>query len=190
MKKVFWLTVVLISTASVFAAGFYMGKKSAALPAINTYGDFTAKVERMKDGDTLAFEIFGEEETVRYIGIDTPETKHPDKGVECFGPEAAERSKELVLGKQIYFERDNKNRDHHGRLVRYVWAGKEMINEKLVREGFAFASHVSPNGKYKKIFEKAEAEAREAGKGLWSACKTMAAERISSRNEKRQKRLR
>ena len=60
-----------------------------------------------------------------------------------------------------------------------------MVNEKLVSEGFAFASHVSPNGKYRKLFEKAETEARMAGKGLWSACKTMAADKISSRKEKK-----
>ena len=90
-----FLLIVLIALSAV--GGYWMGKNSQTSPEINTYKDFTAKVERMKDGDTLVFEIYGETETVRYIGIDTPETKHPKKGAECFGPEAAVRSKELVF---------------------------------------------------------------------------------------------
>ena len=49
----------------------------------------SATVKHVVDGDTIDIAIGGNTERVRLIGVNTPETKHPTKGVECFGPEAS-----------------------------------------------------------------------------------------------------
>ena len=73
---------------------------------------------------------------MRYIGIDTPETKHPSKGIECFGPEASEFNKELVSGMGVVLEKDTTDKDRYGRLLRYVWVeGRGLINVILVENG-------------------------------------------------------
>jgi len=128
------------------------------------------KVTRVIDGDTI--EIEGGRK-VRYIGIDTPETVHPSKPVECYGKEASEKNKELVLNKEVRLERDVSETDKYGRLLRYVWFGSLMVNEYLVREGYAMSSSYPPDIKYQERFVKAQREAREKNKGLWgSYCET------------------
>ena len=81
----------------------------------------SALVTRVIDGDTVEVSLNGESQTVRYIGIDTPETKHPSKPIECFGPEASQFNEELVSGKQVLLEEDVTDKDRYGRLLRYVW---------------------------------------------------------------------
>ncbi len=135
-----------------------------------------AFVTRVVDGDTI--EIEGGQK-VRYIGIDTPETKHPRKPVQCFGHEAYEQNKKLVEGHVIRLERDVSETDRFGRLLRYVYLPqgvKEtttsalMINDYLVRQGFAHAATFPPDVKYAEQFRQAATEAREAGRGLWKVC--------------------
>jgi micrococcal nuclease len=120
-----------------------------------------AKVKRVIDGDTVELE---NGEKLRYIGIDTPETHNAD---ECYGEEATSKNKELVEGKKVYLEKDVSETDQYGRLLRYVWINGEMINEKLVKQGYAKASTYPPDVKYQDKFRNAEKEAREKEKGLW-----------------------
>ena len=75
---------------------------------------YTAKVQRAIDGDTIEL---ANGEKVRYIGIDTPETKHPEKGVEYYGQEAYLANKNLVEGKEVRLEFDVQERDKYGRLL-------------------------------------------------------------------------
>ena len=124
----------------------------------------TAKVIRIIDGDTI--EIEGGQK-VRYIGIDTPETVDPRKSVECFGQEASDKNKELVEGKEVWLEKDVSETDKYDRLLRYVWIGDLLINEFLVREGYAQSSTYPPDVKYQERFNEAERLAREEEKGLW-----------------------
>ena len=168
-------TLILISVAALivlsFLTGFVAGRKSPVPLSPDTYGDFEAEVTRTRDGDTAIISVNGEEEAVRYLGANTPEIMHPGKNEEeCFGKIAAEKNKKLVLGKNLRFERDKKNRDHRGRLLRYVWDGNKMINLELVKEGYAFTEHVSPNYKYRKILEEAALEAERMKKGIWGTC--------------------
>lgn len=125
------------------------------------------KVTKVIDGDTL--ELEGGQK-VRYIGIDTPETKHPAKGVQCFGKEAAAKNKELIEGKEAIIEKDVSETDRYGRLLRYVYIGNLFINDYLVREGYALASTYPPDVKYQDQFREAEKEARENNRGLWKSC--------------------
>jgi micrococcal nuclease len=132
----------------------------------------SASVVSVIDGDTIEVELEnGVTERVRYIGIDTPETVHPSKPVQCFGKEASARNKELVLGKAITLVRDVTDRDRYGRLLRYVYVDNVMINETLVREGYANVYTYPPDVRYDALFRTAERFAREEKKGLWSgAC--------------------
>lgn len=129
-----------------------------------------ATVTRVVDGDTIVVETGGVEHRLRYIGIDTPETVHPSRPVECFGREASARNSELVEGKTVWLEKDVSETDDFGRLLRYVWLdpfGERMVNALLVEEGYAQASTYPPDVKYAELFVSLQTEAREAGRGLW-----------------------
>jgi micrococcal nuclease len=119
------------------------------------------------DGVTIEVEIAGKTYKIRYIGIDTPETKHPQKPVEWMGMEAAAKNAELVSGKLVWLEKDVSETDKYGRLLRYVWVGEVMVNAELVRLGFAKVSTYPPDVKYADLFLELQREAREAGLGLW-----------------------
>lgn len=125
------------------------------------------KVTRVIDGDTVELETG---QKVRYIGVDTPETVSPSKPVQCFGKEAFSKNKELVLGKQVRLEKDVSETDKYGRILRYVWIGDILINEVLVREGYAQSSTYPPDIKYQDKFLEAQRLAKEESKGLWNAC--------------------
>lgn len=119
------------------------------------------------DGDTIVLE---NSESVRYLGVDTPETHHPVRGLECYGPEATERNMELVEGKLIRLEKDQTDRDRYGRLLRYVYVDGVFVNAKLVEEGYAYSSYYPPDTKYYEQLLALELEAEQEGRGLWSAC--------------------
>ena len=123
------------------------------------------KVARVIDGDTIELE---NGERVRYIGIDTPETKHPDKPIEPFGKEAAAFNDSLVNGKIVRLETDVQVRDKYHRILAYVWVDSVFVNAELVKAGYAQVSTYPPNVKYQELFLRLQTEAREAGRGLWS----------------------
>jgi micrococcal nuclease len=124
-------------------------------------------VERVIDGDTI--EITGGIK-VRYIGINAPESVAPGKPVACFGEESSDRNKKLVLGKEVRLEKDVSETDKYGRLLRYVYVGDQMINDELVREGYAQVSTYPPDVKYQEMFKQSEVFARENNLGLWGKC--------------------
>ncbi|MEX0933619.1 MAG: thermonuclease family protein [Candidatus Paceibacterota bacterium] len=132
--------------------------------------DEQVKVVRVVDGDTINVEINGKVESVRYIGIDTPETVDPRKPVQCFGVEASKKNKGLVEGKMVRLEKDITDRDKYDRLLRYVWLGDTLINQTLVEQGYAKSYSYPPNVKYQDKFVAAEKKAREDKLGLWTAC--------------------
>jgi micrococcal nuclease len=132
-----------------------------------------ARVVRVIDGDTIEVDrALDGRATVRYIGIDTPETVAPGQPVGCLGREASDRNKALVEGKTVFLEKDVSETDQFGRLLRYVYLEDEqMVNELLVVEGFAQASTYPPDVKYQGRFTAAEQQARDANRGLWGpAC--------------------
>lgn len=128
----------------------------------------TALVTRIIDGDTIELE---NGKKVRFIGINTPETKHPNKDIECYGEEASAKTSELLLNKSAILEKDISETDRYGRLLRYVYIDETMINEYLVKNGYALASSYPPDVKYQEKFKQAEAYARENNLGLWRECK-------------------
>ena len=133
-----------------------------------SHGGVFATVVSVVDGDTIKIEGG---EVVRYIGMNTPETVAPKKPVECFGKEASNKNKELVQGKVVELVRDVSNRDRYGRLLRYVWIGDEMINETLVRQGYAQVSTYPPDVAEVDRFVAAQRKAESEKAGMWSgAC--------------------
>jgi micrococcal nuclease len=130
-----------------------------------------ATVSTVIDGDTIEVNLEGQLYTVRYIGVDTPETKHPQKDVQCFGPEATQRNLGLVEGQTVLLEKDVSETDRYGRLLRYVWLpDSRMVNEVLVAEGYAQVTTYPPDVRYTDRFRDAQRQAREANKGLWGKC--------------------
>lgn len=132
-------------------------------------GMVAAQVVKVVDGDTITVRLNGQELRVRYILVDTPETKHPSRPVEPFGPEAAAANEELVGGKTVFLEKDVSETDQHGRLLRYVYVDDLMVNEELLRQGLARVSTFPPDVKYVDRFLEVQAEAQAAGVGIWGS---------------------
>jgi micrococcal nuclease len=120
------------------------------------------------DGDTIKVQLPTGIETVRYIGMDTPETVHPTREVEEYGAEASEMNRTLVLDQFVRLELDVEPRDRYGRLLAYVWVDSVMVNAELLRLGYAQLLTVPPNVRYVGLFRRLQTEAREAGRGLWA----------------------
>lgn len=121
------------------------------------------------DGDTLKVSLDGDVETVRLIGVDTPETVHPSKPVEYFGKEASEFLKHLVLNRTVLLTKDAEtaNRDKYGRLLRYVYLDDgSLVNALIIQRGFGHAYTRFPFTRMEE-FRSYERRAREAGEGLW-----------------------
>ena len=126
------------------------------------------KVSRVVDGDTICVIINGREKKVRYIGVDTPETKDPRKPVERFGKEAAAFNMKLVERKTVKLVKDVSETDRYGRLLRYVYTGTLFVNAELVRQGYAYASSYPPDVSHQEEFKKLQKQAMSAGLGLWA----------------------
>lgn len=131
-----------------------------------------AEIVRIVDGDTIVVSLGGKEEKVRLIGVNTPETVDPRKPVECFGKEAKEYMKQLLSGKKIRLEADTtqQERDRYGRLLRYIFLENGLlVNQVLIRDGYAYEYTYDLPYKYQSEFKKAETDARNAGRGLWNS---------------------
>ena len=139
-----------------------------AFAAPPPYDERKTRVITVIDGDTISVLISGfYERRVRYIGIDAPEMRR-----DCFASEATAANRQLVLGKDVTLERDVRDVDRFGRLLRYVYLPTgEMVNELLVRWGYAVARSYPPDTKYRTRFEAAERQAQQANAGLWGACR-------------------
>jgi micrococcal nuclease len=133
-------------------------------------GDLS-RVIKVIDGDTISVEISGKEETVRLIGINTPETVDPRKPVECFGKEASKKANEILTGKSVRLESDSSagETDKYNRLLRYIFLEDGTgFNKMIISEGFAYEYTYDLPYKYQAEFKKAEQEARDLKKGLWA----------------------
>jgi micrococcal nuclease len=129
----------------------------------------TAEVIAVIDGDTIKVLLDNQEESVRYIGIDTPETYRDGKPA-CFSKEASERNRLLVAGREVSLVADTDNRDKYDRLLRYVYVDDIFVNDLLVREGYADTLTIPPNTKHKELLKDSRDSAREDSLGLWREC--------------------
>jgi micrococcal nuclease len=122
-------------------------------------------VIRVVDGDTI---VLGNTGTVRLIGVDTPETKHPRQPVQRFGREAGTFLANLLQTASVRLEFDQTRKDRYGRTLAYVYLlDGTFVNKEIVRQGYGHA-YVTYPFRYMDEFRDAEREARENGRGLWS----------------------
>lgn len=133
-------------------------------------------VARVIDGDTILVNVNEVSEKIRLIGVNTPETVDPRTQVECFGREASEFTKTLLLDTPVILEADHTqgDRDKYGRLLRYVFLEDgTFINQKIIAEGYGHEYTYRTPYKYQAEFKDAERSARKTQKGLWApeACK-------------------
>jgi micrococcal nuclease len=124
----------------------------------------TRTVTRVVDGDTI---ILNGNERVRLIGVDTPETVHPQKPVEYYGKEASAFTKRLCEGKSVRLEYDWQKQDKYGRTLAYVYLEDgTFLNAEIIKQGYGHAYTRFPF-KYLEEFRGYEKDARESGMGLW-----------------------
>lgn len=128
------------------------------------------RVVRVVDGDTVIILIDGKQTRVRFIGVDTPESVHPQKPVEAFGKEASQFTKNLLEGESVYLEYEPgvSKLDKYGRTLAYVYRVPDrlFINQEIIRQGYGHAYTKYPF-KHLEAFRAQERAAREAKKGLW-----------------------
>ena len=132
------------------------------------------KVIKVIDGDTIVASIRGKNETIRLLGIDSPETVDPRKPVQCFGKQASDKMKSFVLGKfvKLVDDRSQGNRDKYNRLLRFVYLPDSVatfVNGEMVKQGYAFSYRQYPT-KFLNKFNSFETYAREHNLGLWNSC--------------------
>ena len=156
--------VVLLVAAVASALGWWAGEqRRSARP--------TARVVEALDGDTVVVELAdGTTDTVRILGVDTPETHHPTKPVECFGPEAAAFTARRLTAQVVELEADLERHDIYGRRLAYVYIDGERFDDELLREGYARLLVIEPNRAHARELLAAELAARRARRGLWAAC--------------------
>ena len=141
-----------------------------------------AEVSDVVDGDTIKVYLNGKKYTIRMIGIDTPESVHPDKSKNTvYGQKASEYAKEMFFeGQTVYLSKDISDKDKYDRLLRYIWLEKptdlnneteirqKMYNAKVLLDGYANAYEYAPDDTLYPLFLSFEAEAAEQERGLWA----------------------
>jgi micrococcal nuclease len=156
---------LLLIAAAILLRPWETGSDSAASQRL------TGRVVRAVDGDTLEVALDdGPTETVRLIGVDTPETVKPDTAVQCFGPRASAFEHSRVEGRRVRLLTGVEPRDHYGRLLAYVWVDGRLLEDELLRRGLARVLTFHPNDRFAHSFESIAQKAGKAGKGLWNAC--------------------
>lgn len=134
-----------------------------------------AQVTDVVDGDTIHVQIGDKKETVRLIGVDTPETVDPRKSVQCFGKQASDFTKQQLSNKTVFLEKDDSqgDRDKYQRLLAYISLEDGInFNKLLIQEGYAHEYTYHLPYRYQSEFKQVELEARENNRGLWDVCYT------------------
>lgn len=140
-------------------------------PAVLSQPSGLVKVVSVMDGDTVKVSLSGKIQTVRLIGIDTPETVDPRKPVQCFGREASDKTKATLAGQMVRLESDSTqgNLDKYQRLLRYVFlVDGTSFDEMMVAQGYAHEYTYNLPYKYQAEFRTAQAAAEKAQLGFWN----------------------
>ncbi len=161
----------------------YHSKPKSKSTSKLSHAQQTTTVVRVVDGDTLKIRYWGKEESIRLIGIDTPESRVNKKAkrdaektgqniktITAMGKRATEYVKSLVRpGDLVTIEFDAQHRDRYNRLLGYVYLSNgKMLNEEIVKAGHANLMTIPPNVKYQDRFLRAYKYARENKRGLWN----------------------
>jgi micrococcal nuclease len=129
-------------------------------------GPTLATVTRVIDGDTIEL---ANGDHVRYLLVNTPEITMGKN--DCYGEEAKEYNRQLVLDQEVALTYDQQCQDRYGRWLAYVAVQGREVNTLLVQRGYACVLYIAPDGQDRRQeFETMEFEARSLKKGLWAAC--------------------
>jgi micrococcal nuclease len=171
------LLLVAVAAAAVGAGvnGLLDGDIGDGDPGGGSRGE-VGRVVKVVDGDTIHVQLGPTREKVRYIGVDTPETKDPRRPVGCFGQEASAFNERLVGGELVRLVRDVEPRDRYGRLLAYVYRARDdlFVNAELARLGYAQPLSIPPDVRFADRFAALAREARQQRRGLWAACSAAA----------------
>ncbi len=162
--------LVACTTATVTVTGDPRASVTRS-PSVTGGGGHLATVIRVVDGDTAHVLVRGRDVTVRFIGVDTPETVAPGQPIECYGPEASQFTMRQLTGQRVRLEFDVDRIDAFGRTLAYLWLHDgSLFNEMLVRRGFATVATYPPDTRYVQRFAAAQRAAKATERGLWGAC--------------------
>lgn len=146
----------------------------------------TVTLVKCVDGDTAKFLIDNKEQSARFLAVDTPETKHPKKGVEKFGPEASEYTCDrLTNAKKIVLEYDDNStkEDKYGRALVWVFVDGDLLQEELIKKGYAKVAYLYDDYKYTEKLKTAEKKAKSKEVGIWSTTTTTTTTSSTSSDE-------
>ncbi len=132
-----------------------------------------ATVSKVIDGDTIEIVLNRKNLRVRLLGVDAPESVHPQLPIQCFGQEASTALSNLLPpGTQVEIERDVQAQDHFDRFLLYVYRADDglFVNQWLVENGLADESHYEPNVAKRTMLRQAKRRARSGSIGLWGSC--------------------
>ena len=155
------VVVVVVIAASI--AGWWFGNQRRAASA-------RFRVVKVLDGDTIVVLRGRTRDTVRLLGVDTPETHHPRKPVQCYGPEASDYTTRRLTGQLVRLEDDVETHDIYGRHLAYVYVEDTRFEDELLEKGYARLLVIEPNHAHARTMLDEELDACRERRGLWGAC--------------------
>jgi endonuclease YncB( thermonuclease family) len=164
---VVFIVLAILGGSRVFDSGG--GSSKRADVASGSIG----RVVRVVDGDTVRVRIRDETTTVRYIGVDTPESVKPGVAVQCFAKRASDFNRTLVAGRRVRLQLGPEHYDRYGRLLAYVRVlGRPgpSVDAQLIARGYGRVLTIPPNTAHERAYTRLERRAQARGLGLWSAC--------------------
>ena len=165
--RAFFLAGLLLSAAFLFS----IPSQAQELPLLKMpLTGYLTKVEYVRtiDGDTIEIRKDNQNFTIRLLGVDTPETVHPSKPIEYYGPEASIFTEDYLDRQDLYLEFDGDMTDKYGRVLAYIWLENgTLFNLILVEQGYAKLYENAKNLKYEDFFLLALKEAQDGRIGMW-----------------------
>jgi micrococcal nuclease len=155
--------VLVLTLFAASIAGWWLGAQRHAL-------DSGYRVVDVLDGDTIVVARGTARDTIRLLGIDTPETHHPTKPVQCFGPEASDYTTRRLSGKVVRLEDDVETHDIYGRHLAYVYVDGKRFDDELLEKGYARLLVIEPNHAHARTMLDEELDAKRHRRGLWGEC--------------------
>lgn len=154
MKKI----VIVFLSFLFFLTNVYAERKEVAF-------------ESCVDGDTIKVTIDGKKTTVRFLAVDTPETKHPKKGVEPYGKEASDYTCNRVKNAkklEIEYDSGSSKTDKYERALGWIFVDDSLLQKELIQKGYAKVAYLYGKYMYTEELEQEEEKAKEAKLGVWS----------------------
>jgi micrococcal nuclease len=155
------VVVATVTFASI--AGWWFGDQRRS-------ADAPYRVVDVLDGDTIIVARGDQRDTIRLLGIDTPETHHPTKPVQCYGPEASDYTTRRLSGQLVRLEDDVETRDIYGRHLAYVYIHGRRFDDELLEKGYARLLVIEPNHAHARTMLDEELDAKRHRRGLWGEC--------------------